>query len=67
MGFTSPPPPPDRVAEELWKTSLATRGETTYITWEKLDVSTKNAWRAVATKAIELIDPAVLGAPVPKT
>jgi hypothetical protein len=57
MGFTSPPPPPDRIAAELWKVSITfeSRDISPDLVWEKLDYNEQVKWISIAKKAIEMM------------
>lgn len=57
MGFTSPPPPPDRLAQILYTVSVAARKDFTSPTWDALPEEDKGIWKAVAVTAIVLCYP----------
>jgi len=59
MGFTSPPPPPDRVASILWQLSVTLKtGQTPDLTaFSTIPADEQLHWRTLAVVAISMIHP----------
>jgi hypothetical protein len=59
MGFTSPPPPPDRIAQSLWQLSVTLKtGKAPELdTFESLPEEEKRYWVSLAVMSINMTRP----------